>query len=130
MGIDRSISILVVDDFTTMSRIVRSLLERCGFKDIQQVHDGNAALETLKTKKVSLVISDLHMTPIGGLELLRRMRLDSTLKDVRFVAMTADAHAQVPTAVRAMGADGLLVKPFSAETLNKVIEQAFARPSG
>jgi two-component system chemotaxis response regulator CheY len=126
MGVDRSISILIVDDFSTLSRIIRSLLERCGFKDIEQVHSGTAALERLRLKPFALVICDWHMAPMTGFELLAQVRQDPALKDVRFLVITADASTQIPAIVRRMGADGFLMKPFSAEALNTAIEQAFA----
>jgi two-component system chemotaxis response regulator CheY len=69
MGVDPAIGILIVDDFATMSRIIQSLLERSGFTNIEQVHDGQSALDRLKTKNFSLVISDWHMAPMSGLEL-------------------------------------------------------------
>jgi two-component system chemotaxis response regulator CheY len=126
MGVDPAIAILIVDDFATMSQIIRSLLERGGFTNIEHVHDGQSALDRLKSKDISLIISDLHMAPMSGLELLRRMHQELKLDRVRFILITADGNSQIPAAVRNPGIDGFLLKPFSAETLKKTIEQAFA----
>jgi two-component system chemotaxis response regulator CheY len=125
MAVDRSISILIVDDFSSLSRIIRSLLERSGFKDIEQVSNGAAALERLKLKPFSVIICDWHMAPMTGFELLSQVRKDRTLDDVRFLIITADANAQIPAVARAMGADGFLMKPFTDEALDDAIEQAF-----
>jgi two-component system chemotaxis response regulator CheY len=127
MAVDRAIAILIVDDFATISRIIWSLLERSGFTNIEHVHDGPSALERLKSKRFALVIADRHMTPMSGLELLQQMRRDADLKTVRFILVTADGTSQIPAAVRSLGIDGFLVKPFSAETLTKTIEQALAQ---
>jgi two-component system chemotaxis response regulator CheY len=127
MAVDRAIAILIVDDFATVSRIIRSMLERSGFANIEHVHDGPSALERLKSRRFSLVISDWNMAPMNGLELLQRIRQDADSKALRFILITAGGSPQIPAVVQNLGVDGLLVKPFSAEILTNAIEQAFAQ---
>jgi two-component system, chemotaxis family, chemotaxis protein CheY len=124
MAVDRAISILIVDDFATISRVIRALLERNGFNDIEDVRDGLSALQRLRSKRFALVICDWHMEQMSGLDLLQEVRRDADLKAVRFILVTADGSLQGPT-IRSLGIDGILIKPFSADTLIKCIEQAF-----
>jgi two-component system chemotaxis response regulator CheY len=92
------------------------------------VKDGPSALERLKSKGFTLVIADWHMAPMSGLELLQQIRQDADLKNVRFVLVTADGSFQNSADVQRLGVDGFLIKPFSADTLTKTIEQALAQP--
>jgi len=126
MAVDPDIGILVVDDFGTMVRIVQGLLQQVGFTNVEHVGDGATALERLRAKTFSVVISDWRMSPMSGLELLRRMRQDPALQPVRFVLITADANPQLPETTQKLGADGFLMKPFTADALRQTIERAFS----
>jgi two-component system chemotaxis response regulator CheY len=126
MTVDRAIPILIVDDFATVSRIIRSLLERSGFTDIEHVADVPSALQRLRSKRFALVISDWHMGQASGLDLLQEMRQDPRLKAVRFILVTADGSLQGPT-MNSLGVDGILMKPFSSEALIKCVEQTFTQ---
>jgi two-component system, chemotaxis family, chemotaxis protein CheY len=126
MIVDRASAILIVDDFATISRVIRALLERNGFTNIEDVRDGSSALQRLKSKRFALVISDWHLEQMSGLDLLQEMRRDPDLKKVRFILVTADGSFEGPSMHR-LGVDGVLMKPFSAERLATCIEQAFAQ---
>ena len=122
--VDTNLSILIVDDYTTMLKIVGSLLRRCGFADIDVAHDGPAALAKLGAKSYQLVISDWEMGSMSGLELMQRVRSDPRFNNIRFILMSADArHSERASAA---GADGFLGKPFSADSLAAKIKQMFA----
>ena len=127
MAVDPDINILVVDDFGTMVRIVQGLLQQAGFRNIEHVADGASALERLRSKAFSVVISDWRMSPMSGLELLRRMRQDAALQPVRFILITADANPQLPQTMQKLGADGFLIMPLTADTLKQTIEQALSQ---
>jgi two-component system chemotaxis response regulator CheY len=124
--VDPAIVVLVVDESAAASRIIVSLVEQAGFSNVGHVPDGQSALERLRAGNISLVLADWRMSPMSGLELLRRIRQDAAMKAVRFVLMTASAHPQLPETVQSLGANGFLRKPCTAEALRQTIEQAFA----
>jgi two-component system chemotaxis response regulator CheY len=124
--VDPAIVVLVVDESAAASRIIVSLVEQAGFSNVGHVPDGQSALERLRAGNISLVLADWRMSPMSGLELLRRIRQDAAMKAVRFVLMTASAHPQLPETVQSLGANGFLQMPCTAEALRQTIEQAFA----
>jgi two-component system chemotaxis response regulator CheY len=126
MAVDPRMPILVVDDFGTMLRIIRNLLRKLGFEDVDEAADGGAALARLKEKSYGLVISDLHMAPMTGIELLERLRADESLRDTRFIMVTGEERTGSLLAAARAGADGTLVKPFAAQALKSRIEAACA----
>jgi two-component system chemotaxis response regulator CheY len=118
---DKSIPILVVDDYRTMRRIVRSLLGQLGFEHIDEAEDGPAALAKLAQQRFGLVISDWNMAPMDGLELLRRIRAEPGLRDLPFIMVSAQSKGERVSAAQAAGVDGYIVKPFNAATLGDQI---------
>jgi two-component system, chemotaxis family, chemotaxis protein CheY len=129
MPVDRSIAVLVVDDFATMCRIIQTLLNKIGFANVEHVRDGNSALERLRSKEFHLIIADWRMEPMSGLQLLHLIRQDGKLQNARFILTSADANPQLADTVETLGAHGFLRKPFAAETLNAAIERAFNLPA-
>jgi two-component system chemotaxis response regulator CheY len=125
MSADTRIRILVVEDSITAGRIIASLLAQVGFTDVENVLDAQSALELLRKKMFDLVVSDWRLGSMSGLELLRRIRQDPAVRDLRFLLVTASAHPQLPQTLRTLRADGFLIKPFTAEGLKKAIDQAF-----
>jgi two-component system, chemotaxis family, chemotaxis protein CheY len=113
--------ILVVDDYTTMLRILRSLLKQVGFSDVDEAVSGPEALTKLQEKEYSLVISDWNMAPMTGLELLREMRADADLKDIPFIMVTAESKSERVLEAKQAGVDNYIVKPFNAATLKAKI---------
>ena len=117
MAVDLSMSVLVVDDYNTMIRIIRSLLKQLGFENIDDASDGSAALNKMRTKKYGLVISDWNMEPMTGLQLLREVRADPKLKGTPFIMVTAESKTENVIAAKEAGVSNYIVKPFNAETL-------------
>src|SRR5665647_278930 len=91
MAVDTSMSVLVVDDYNTMIRIIRNLLKQLGFENIDDASDGSAALNKMRGKKYGLVISDWNMEPMTGYDLLREVRADPNLATTPFIMITAES---------------------------------------
>jgi len=126
MALDKDLSILLVDDYKTMLRIIRNLLKQVDFHAIDEATDGVAALERLKEKAYGLVISDWNMQPMSGLELLRAVRADAALKPLPFIMITAESKSDNVVAAKDAGVDNYIVKPFNAETLKAKIESVLS----
>jgi two-component system, chemotaxis family, chemotaxis protein CheY len=118
MAVDKRTAILVVDDYKTMVRIVRNLLHQLGFEDVDEANDGASALAKLRARRFGLVISDWAMEPMNGLELLQQVRADPELKAMPFIMITAENRKDRVSKAEQAGANGYIVKPFTAETLN------------
>jgi two-component system chemotaxis response regulator CheY len=125
MGADPSMSILVVDDYSTMVRIIRNLLRQVGFNDVDDASDGVAALRKLRERHYGLVVSDWNMEPMTGYELLREMRTDPELASVPFIMITAESKTENVIAAKKAGASNYIVKPFNAATLKSKIDAVF-----
>jgi two-component system chemotaxis response regulator CheY len=119
--------VLVVDDYTTMVRIIRNLLRQLGFADIDDAPDGAAALAKMHSKRYGLVICDWNMEPMTGFELLREMRADPELGETPFIMVTAESKTENVIAARKAGVNNYIVKPFNAQTLKAKIEAVFAK---
>ena len=128
MSFDPAMAVLVVDDFATMTRIIDTLLQRLGITSIEHARDGQTALKSLRKNSFSLVISDLNMTPMSGLDLLEEVRRDPALKAVRFVLISAEANPQLMRIALDGKRERFLAKPFTAEVLRKTIEELFGVP--
>jgi len=118
---DKSMKILVVDDFATMRKVVKNLLKQAGYENIVEAEDGVAALRILKSQKVDLIISDWNMPNMSGLELLKAVRADSELSKMPFLMVTAEALQENVIAAVKAGVSNYIVKPFTAEVLNEKI---------
>lgn len=120
MNVD--IKVLVVDDFATMRRIVKGALKQLGFKNIAEAEDGVTALQELKREAYGLVLSDWNMPNMTGLDLLKAVRSEETLKHLPFIMITAEGQKEnVLQAVQA-GVSNYIVKPFTPETLNEKLK--------
>jgi len=128
MALDASMSILVVDDYNTMIRIIRNLLKQLGFENVDDANDGMSALAKMREKPYSLVISDWNMTPMTGYDLLREIRSDPALQDTRFIMITAESKTDNVIAAKKAGVDNYIVKPFNAQTLQHKIQAVFSEP--
>lgn len=123
--VSRNMKILVVDDFSTMRRIVKNILHQLGFSNIEEAEDGKMALTRLKQGGVEFVISDWNMPNMMGIDLLRQVRSDDALKSLPFLMVTAESQKEnVIEAVQA-GVSNYIVKPFTAETLEQKLELIF-----
>ena len=124
---DKNMNILVVDDFPTMRRIVRSLLRELGFANVEEAEDGNEALSKLRGGMFQLVISDWNMPNLDGLEMLKAIRGDSALKQLPVLMVTAEAKKDNIIAAAQAGASGYVVKPFTAATLEEKLNKIFEK---
>ena len=115
--VDMNMNILIVDDYKTMLRIIRSLLSQLGFQNIDEAANGSMALNRLREKKYGLIISDWNMEPMTGLELLKNVRADEQSKDIPFIMVTAESKTDNVMAAKQAGVSNYIVKPFNAETL-------------
>jgi two-component system chemotaxis response regulator CheY len=122
-------SVLVVDDYHTMIRIIRNLLKQLGFEHVDDAGDGTAALAKLHAKKYGLVISDWNMEPMTGYDLLRHVRCDPGLAELPFIMVTAESKTENVIAAKKAGVSNYIVKPFNAQTLRTKIEAVFAEPA-
>ena len=123
MSIDRSINVLIVDDYKTMLRIIRNLLKQINFNNVEEASDGTEALQKLRSGQFGLVISDWNMEPMTGLQLLQEVRSDARLKPTPFIMVTAESKAENIVAAKSAGVSNYIVKPFNAETLQSKIEK-------
>ncbi len=117
MAVDMSLSILIVDDYKTMLRIIRNLLKQLGFHNVDEATDGAEALNKLRGKNYDLVISDWNMEPMTGYELLKEVRSDDMLKSLPFIMVTAESKTDNVIAAKKAGVNNYIVKPFNAATL-------------
>ncbi|CAD5246669.1 MULTISPECIES: chemotaxis response regulator CheY [Halomonadaceae] len=122
---DKNMSFLVVDDFPTMRRIVRSLLKELGFTNVDEAEDGQDALNKLRAGKFEFVVSDWNMPNLDGLEMLKEIRQDDALKDLPVLMVTAEAKKENIIAAAQAGANGYVVKPFTAATLEEKLNKIF-----
>jgi two-component system chemotaxis response regulator CheY len=126
MAVDLTMPVLVVDDYSTMIRIIRNLLRQLGFENIDDALDGSVALDKMHSKKYGLVISDWNMEPMTGYELLKRVRSDPNLSATPFIMITAESKTENVIAAKQAGVNHYIVKPFNADTLRSKIEAVFA----
>lgn len=125
--VNKSIKILVVDDFPTMRRIVRNLLKELGFENVDEAEDGQIALEKLRNSRFELVVSDWNMPNLDGLEMLKQIRADPDLTKMPVLMVTAEAKKENIIAAAQAGASGYVVKPFTAATLEDKLNKIFEK---
>lgn len=125
MGVNFEMSILIVDDYKTMLRIIGNLLKQLGFYNIDEATDGEMAFLKLQKKKYDLVISDWNMQPVSGLELLKNVRESDNLKKIPFIMVTAESKTENVMTAREAGVDNYIVKPFTAATLKSKLSSIF-----
>jgi two-component system chemotaxis response regulator CheY len=125
MPADPSMKIMVVDDMSTMRRIVKNLLKQLGFANVDEAENGQEALIKLRADKFGFVVSDWNMPVMSGIELLRAIRADEALKAIPVLMVTAEAQKEnIIEAVQA-GVSNYVVKPFTAEALQEKIGKIF-----
>ena len=121
------IKFLVVDDFSTMRRIVRNLLKELGYTNVDEAEDGAIALSKLRGGDVNFIVSDWNMPNMDGLQLLQAVRADPGLKHLPVLMITAEAKKENIIAAAQAGASGYIVKPFTAATLNEKLAKIFEK---
>jgi two-component system chemotaxis response regulator CheY len=125
--LDKNMKILVVDDFSTMRRIIKNLLKDLGFANIQEADDGNTALPMLNQGDFDFVVTDWNMPGMQGIDLLRAIRADERLKHLPVLMVTAEAKKEQIVAAAQAGVNGYVIKPFTAATLKQKLEKIFER---
>jgi two-component system chemotaxis response regulator CheY len=118
-------NILIVDDYKTMLRIIRNLLNQLGFDHVDEATDGAMALTKLRQNHFGLVISDWNMEPMTGLQLLKEVRADLKLQATPFIMVTAESKTDNVIAAKAAGVTNYIVKPFNADTLKQKLVAVF-----
>lgn len=125
MVLDTSMSVLVVDDSRTIVHLICDLLRKIGFEEVDGVHGGTTALANMKLKRYGLVISDWHMEPMNGLELLRQVRSDPGLDKIPFLFVTTEARQKHVIDAVEGGANNFIIKPFDKSLLMAKLEAIF-----
>lgn len=125
MPADQNMKIMVVDDMSTMRRIVKNILKQLGFANLDEAENGQEALAKLKADKFGFVVSDWNMPVMSGIELLRAIRADGDLKDIPVLMVTAEAQKENIIEAAQAGVSNYVVKPFTAETLQEKMNKIF-----
>jgi two-component system chemotaxis response regulator CheY len=121
MSANPDLKFLIVDDFSTMRRIVRNLLKEAGYANADEAEDGAAALQKLRNASFDFVVTDINMPNMNGFELLTQIRLDATLKHLPVLMITAEARKEDIVMAAQAGASGYIVKPFTKATLEEKV---------
>lgn len=124
---NKNMKILVVDDFSTMRRIIKNLLKDLGFTSVQEADDGSTALPMLQQGEFDFVVTDWNMPGMQGIDLLRAIRSDEKLKHLPVLMVTAEAKKEQIVAAAQAGVNGYVVKPFTAATLKEKLDKIFER---
>lgn len=124
---DKSIRILIVDDFSTMRRIVKNLLNDLGFHNTTEADDGSSALTELRKGAFGLVITDWNMPGMPGIDLLKAIRADPALAKIPVLMVTAEAKREQILEAAQAGVNGYIIKPFTAQTLGDKLGKIFER---
>jgi two-component system chemotaxis response regulator CheY len=119
--------ILIVDDFSTMRRIIKNLLRELGFNNTLEADDGQTALPKLQSGGIDFLITDWNMPGMTGIELLKTVRSDPSLRNLPVLMVTAEAKREQIVEAAQAGVNGYIIKPFTAATLQEKIEKIFER---
>ncbi len=123
----REMPILIVDDFSTMRRIVKNTLKQIGFKNIEEASDGQMALQKLKEKEFQFIVSDWNMPNMMGIDLLKAVRSDEQLKDIPFLMVTAEAQKDNILEAAKAGVSNYIIKPFTVDVMQTKMEAIFQK---
>jgi len=126
-ALDKNMKVLVVDDFSTMRRIVKNLLRDLGFTNIQEADDGSTALPMLQSGDFDFVVTDWNMPGMQGIDLLKAIRADASLSHIPVLLITAEAKKEQIVMAAQAGVNGYIVKPFTAATLKTKLDKIFER---
>ena len=118
---NKNMRAFIVDDYTTMLRILRNLLRQLEIHNVEEANDGETALKMMQKSQPDLIISDWNMVPMTGLELLRKVRADTRLRHIPFIMVTAESKTENVVTAKQSGVSNYIVKPFNAETLRAKI---------
>ena len=125
MSLNKNMRVVIVDDYTTMLRILRNLLRQLEINNVEEANDGDTAYQLMQKNPPELVISDWNMVPVTGLDLLRKVRADAKLKHIPFIMVTAESKTENVITAKQAGVSNYIVKPFNADTLRAKIASVF-----
>ncbi|NYT81030.1 chemotaxis response regulator CheY [Alcaligenaceae bacterium] len=125
--VQKTMKILVVDDFPTMRRIIKNLLKDLGFENVDEAEDGAMGLEKLRNGNFDFVVSDWNMPNMDGLDMLKHIRADPNMSKLPVLMVTAEAKKENIIAAAQAGANGYVVKPFTAATLEEKLNKIFEK---
>ena len=129
MSLNKNMRVFIVDDYTTMLRILRNLLRQLELCNVDEATDGDTAFHMIQKAPPDLIISDWNMAPVTGLELLRRVRADAKLRHIPFIMVTAESKTENVIAAKQAGVSNYIVKPFNADTLRAKIASVCGVPA-
>lgn len=127
---DKNMKILIVDDFSTMRRIIKNLLRDLGFTNTQEADDGSTALPMLRAGDFDFLVTDWNMPGMTGIDLLKEVRADEKLASLPVLMVTAEAKRDQIVEAAQSGVNGYVVKPFTAQVLKEKIDKIFERVEG
>jgi len=125
--VNKDMKILIVDDFSTMRRIIKNLLRDLGFTNTDEADDGQTALPKLEAGDFDFLVTDWNMPGMQGIDLLKAVRADPNLKDLPVLMVTAESKREQIVEAAQAGVNGYVVKPFTAATLKEKIDKIFER---
>ena len=128
--VDKNMKILIVDDFSTMRRIIKNLLRDLGFTNTEEADDGLTALPMLQTGKFEFLVTDWNMPGMQGIDLLKAVRADEKLASIPVLMVTAEQKKEQIVEAAQAGVNGYIVKPFTANTLEEKLNKIFERLDG
>jgi len=128
--LDKNMKILIVDDFSTMRRIIKNLLRDLGFTNTVEADDGTTALPILQTGTIDFLVTDWNMPGMQGIDLLKAVRADEKLKNMPVLMVTAESKREQIIEAAQAGVNGYIVKPFTAGTLDEKLQKIFERIGG
>lgn len=123
---NKDLKFLIVDDFSTMRRIVKNLLQDLGYTNVAEADDGKTALPMLQTGNFDFLITDWNMPGMPGIELLKAVRADAKLARLPVLMLTAEAKREQIIEAAQAGVNGYVIKPFTAATLKEKLDKVFA----
>lgn len=129
MAVNPKMTILVVDDFSSMRRIITNILNDLGYTDLIEAESGQRALGIIESERIDLVITDWHMPEMSGLELLKAIRASKDNKDLPVLMVTAEGMQENIIAAAQAGVNNYIIKPFDAKTLAAKISKIFKKPA-
>ena len=124
---DKNLKILIVDDFSTMRRIIKNLLRELGFSNAVEADDGQTALPILQAGGIDFLVTDWNMPGMTGIDLLKKVRADPNLATLPILMVTAEAKREQIVEAAQAGVNGYVIKPFTAVTLKEKIDKIFER---
>jgi two-component system chemotaxis response regulator CheY len=124
---DFSMKILVVDDFSTMRRIIKNILKQIGFENVEEAEEGSQAFEKLKQGGYGFIITDWNMPVMDGMALMKKVRSDPDLKDLPILMVTAESEKEKVVEAIQAGVNNYIVKPFTAEVLKEKMDKIFEK---